>query len=94
MTKEYEVLEKSFIGGHILDAGEKIIYDGEAGSNLKLITGAVEIAGGGNDNGGGTSDLEVLRQQYEELFNEKPHFNTGAAKLSADIEARRKELGI
>lgn len=34
---QYKVLEKSFIGNRLVDAGEVIEFDGEAGPNLEAI---------------------------------------------------------
>jgi hypothetical protein len=34
---KYNVLEKSYIGGRIVEAGEVVEYEGEAGKNLELI---------------------------------------------------------
>ncbi|CAI2036418.1 Uncharacterised protein [Serratia liquefaciens] len=94
-TKMYRVTRKSFINGHLLEEGETIEYSGKAGDNLQLIDGDGNLLEEGGEGGGDDStNLETLRQQYEELFNEKPHFNTGAAKLQAAIDEKRKELGI
>lgn len=91
--KSYLVTRKSFIDGHLLEEGDIIKYAGKAGNNLQLLDddGKPVTA---NMPEGDSADLETLRQQYEELFNEKPHFNTGAAKLQAAIDEKRKELGI
>ncbi|MFV8981152.1 hypothetical protein [Serratia fonticola] len=90
--KSYLVTRKSFIDGHLLEEGDIIEYEGKAGNNLQLLVDGkpvtAEVLEGDN------ADLETLRQQYEELFNEKPHFNTGAAKLQAAIDEKRKELGV
>ncbi len=94
-TKMYRVTRKSFINGHLLEEGETIEYSGKAGDNLQLINGEghpLEEGGDGGDDD--STNLEKLRQQYEDLFNEKPHFNTGAAKLQAAIDEKRKELGV
>lgn len=92
--KMYRVTRKSFIDGRLLNAGEDIQYSGEHGDNLQPLDsdGNPIIATAAVQDGDG-ADLETLRQQYEELFNEKPHFNTGAAKLQAAIDEKRKELG-
>lgn len=90
-TKMYRVTRKSFINGHLLEEGETIEYSGKAGDNLQLIDGDGNLLEEGGDD---STNLEKLRQQYEELFNEKPHFNTGAAKLQAAIDEKRKELGV
>lgn len=95
----YLVLRKSFIDGALLEEGEEVEYSGIPGSALKLISGEspvielVEASATGIP-GSAPTDLETLRQQYEEIFNEKPHFNTGAAKLQAAIDEKRKELGV
>ncbi|HHQ5444790.1 TPA: hypothetical protein ACSQ41_003053 [Serratia marcescens] len=51
----------------------------------------LEEGGGDNDD---SAKLAALQQQYEEIFGVKPHHNAGVAKLTADIETKRKELGI
>lgn len=45
------------------------------------------------ESGAFSNDLNLLRQQYEELFNEKPG-NRTAETLSNAIAEKRKELGI
>lgn len=91
--KSYLVTRKSFIDGHLLEEGEIIEYAGKAGHNLQLLDGdgkPVKATMSESD----SADLETWRQRYEELFNEKPHFNTGVAKLQAAIDEKRKELGV
>lgn len=90
--KSYLVTRKSFIDGHLLEEGDIIEYAGKAGNNLQLLVDGKPVTAEALD--GDSADLETLRQQYEELFNEKPHFNTGAAKLQAAIDEKRKELGV
>lgn len=90
--KSYLVTRKSFIDGHLLEEGEIIEYAGKAGNNLQLLVDGKPVTAEALD--GDSANLETLRQQYEELFNEKPHFNTGAAKLQAAIDEKRKELGV
>ncbi|AVK37885.1 hypothetical protein [Morganella morganii] len=106
----YKVLKKSFINGRLLYPGEEIEFDGIAGSNLLLIeTGervmVNEDADTGDDNhsggtgasggdGGADNELTALQDQYQQLFGKKPHHNAGAEKLRADIDAKRKELGV
>lgn len=99
----YKVLKKSFINGRLLYPGEEVEFTGMAGSNLLLIeTGervvANEDANTGNDNhsgdGGSDNELTALQDQYQQLFGKKPHYNAGAEKLRADIDAKRKELGV
>ncbi len=92
--KMYRVTRKSFINGHLLEEGDTIEYGGKAGDNLQLIDGdgnLLEEGGGDSDDG---AKLAALQQQYEEIFGVKPHHNAGVAKLTADIETKRKELGI
>ncbi|MBW5406797.1 hypothetical protein FNH25_08105 [Morganella morganii] len=53
--------------------------------------GGTETSGG---DGGADNELTALQDQYQQLFGKKPHHNAGAEKLSADIDAKRKELGV
>lgn len=39
-------------------------------------------------------ELTKLREEYEALFNEKPHHNTKAENLREKIAEKRKELGL
>ncbi|MEL5392871.1 hypothetical protein [Serratia nevei] len=95
-TKMYRVTRKSFINGHLLEEGETIEYSGKAGDNLQLIDGNGNPITDGGVGGGQeeTANLEQLRQLYEEIFGTKPHHNAGVSKLTDDINAKRKELGI
>lgn len=45
-------------------------------------------------NGQGDEDLDKLREEYEGLFNEKPHFNFKAETLREKIAEKRRELGL
>ncbi|WP_261153900.1 hypothetical protein [Serratia ficaria] len=93
--KMYRVTRKSFINGHLLEEGETIEYSGKAGDNLQLIDGDGNLLEeGGEGDGDDTAKLAALQQQYEEIFGIKPHHNAGVTKLTADIDAKRKELGI
>lgn len=47
-----------------------------------------------NDGGAGSEDLDKLREEYEVLFNEKPHPNTGVKTLREKIAEKRNELGV
>jgi len=48
-----------------------------------------------NDGGnGGDDDLDKLREEYEVLFNEKPHHNAKAETLREKIADKRTELGV
>ncbi len=44
--------------------------------------------------GGADNELIALQDQYQQLFGKKPHHNAGAEKIRADIDAKRKELGV
>lgn len=50
--------------------------------------------GNSNDNTGADEELEKLREEYELLFNEKPHPNTGVKTLREKIAEKRAELGV
>ncbi|MCW1019170.1 hypothetical protein, partial [Streptococcus anginosus] len=39
-------------------------------------------------------ELDKLREEYELLFNEKPHHNAKAETLREKIADKRKELGV
>ena len=39
-------------------------------------------------------DLDKLREEYEALFNEKPHHNAKAETIREKIADKRKELGL
>ncbi|EHV2048388.1 hypothetical protein KZ126_001278 [Salmonella enterica] len=52
-------------------------------------------ADNGNDNPDSADDgLDKLREEYEFLFNEKPHHNTKAETLREKIADKRAELGV
>lgn len=53
--------------------------------------GGIGASGG---DGGADNELIALQDQYQQLFGKKPHHNAGAEKLRADIDAKRKELGV
>lgn len=50
--------------------------------------------GNNNENTGGDAELDKLREEYELLFNEKPHPNTGIKTLREKIAEKRAELGV
>lgn len=50
--------------------------------------------GNNNDNTGGDEDLDKLREEYELLFNDKPHPKTGVKTLREKIAEKRAELGV
>lgn len=45
-------------------------------------------------NEGVDDDLDKLREEYEALFNEKPHHNAKAETIREKIADKRKELGL
>lgn len=49
---------------------------------------------GGEGGNGADDDLEKLREEYELLFNEKPHPNTGVKTLREKIAEKRADLGV
>lgn len=50
--------------------------------------------GGNGGNGEGDEDLAELQQQYEELFQKKPHPSMKADTLRDKIAEKRQELGL
>lgn len=58
-----------------------------------VVAGA-PVKGPLNDAEGGSDDLDKLREEYAQLFNEKPHPNTGAKTLREKIAEKRAELGV
>ena len=48
----------------------------------------------GDGQPGSDDDLDKLREEYELLFNEKPHHNTSAKTLSEKIAEERQRLGV
>lgn len=69
-----------------IDAGNDN-HDGDNGGS----DGGTGASGG---DGGADNELIALQDQYQQLFGKKPHHNAGAEKLRADIDAKRKELGV
>lgn len=82
----------------LIETGERVAAD--EGTN----TGNDNHSGDGGGGEGGTgayggdggadNELAALQDQYQQLFGKKPHHNAGAEKLRADIDAKRKELGV
>ncbi|ENZ7720357.1 hypothetical protein NAK94_002516 [Klebsiella aerogenes] len=59
------------------------------------VANAVKQPGPLNDEGHGDDDaLDKLREEYELLFNEKPHHNTKPETLREKIAEKRKDLGV
>lgn len=105
---KYRVLRLSHIHNNLWPEGSEIEYEGEPGSALEPIndaakaekakvTGkaaeAVTSANPIND-AAEDGDLEKIREEYELLFNEKPHHNAKAETLREKIADKRKELGV
>lgn len=105
---KYRVLRLSHIHNNLWPEGSEIEYDGEPGSALEPIndaalaakakvTGkaaeAVTSAKTIND-AAEDGDLDKIREEYELLFNEKPHHNAKAETLREKIADKRKELGV
>ncbi|EQA0798701.1 hypothetical protein BU446_06720 [Escherichia coli] len=80
---KYRVLRLSHIHNNLWPEGSEIEYDGEPGSALEPINDAAE-----------DGDLDKIREEYELLFNEKPHHNAKAETLREKIADKRKELGV
>ncbi|WP_241723063.1 hypothetical protein [Raoultella sp. HC6] len=104
---KYRVLRLSHIHNNLWPEGAEVEYDGEPGTALEpLNDAAVEAkekakAGGSTvkankplNDAGADDDLDKLREEYELLFNEKPHHNTKADTLREKIAEKRKDLGV
>ncbi|HIH4317167.1 TPA: hypothetical protein ACYSBI_001097 [Morganella morganii] len=82
----------------VIETGERVAADEGTNTGNDNHSGD----GGGGDggtgasggNGGADNELIALQDQYQQLFGKKPHYNAGAEKLRADIDAKRKELGV
>lgn len=81
----------------LVETGERVTAneDTNAGNDNHSGDGSGEGGTGayGGD-GGADNELAALQDQYQQLFGKKPHHNAGAEKLRADIDAKRKELGV
>lgn len=105
---KYRVLRLSHIHNNLWPEGSEIEYDGEPGSALEPINDAAKAAKAkvtGKAAEAVTSanlikdavedgDLDKIREEYELLFNEKPHHNAKAETLREKIADKRKELGV
>ncbi|TBL50579.1 hypothetical protein EYY98_09080 [Obesumbacterium proteus] len=63
----------------------------------KVLSVEVPIPEGVNVNEGALSDdddMDKLREDYEALFNEKPHHKVKAETLREKIAQKRKDLGV
>lgn len=105
---KYRVMRLSHIYNNLWPEGSEIEYDGEPGSALEpindaakaaktkvtgkaaeVVTNATTINDTAED-----GDLDKIREEYEMLFNEKPHHNAKAETLREKIADKRKELGV
>lgn len=105
---KYRVLRLSHIHNNLWPEGSEIEYEGEPGSALEPINDAAKAAKAkvtGKAAETVTSakpindaveddDLDKIREEYELLFNEKPHHNAKAETLREKIADKRKELGV
>lgn len=100
---KYRVLRLSHIHNNLWPEGSEVEYDGEPGSALEPLNDAAKAA---KEKAGkkpfviteqpfivDDGALASLRQQYEDLFNEKPG-NMKAETLKSRIAEKRAELGI
>lgn len=107
---KYRILRLSFIGNQLLDEGAEVEYDGEPGTALEPLNDAAKAAKSKakhkgdfvaefpgkeplND-GGDDDELTKLKEEYELLFNEKPHHNAKAETIREKIADKRAELGV
>lgn len=107
---KYRVTRLSHIHNNLWPEGSEIEYDGEPGTALEPLNDAARsakakakhkgetpsvVAEPEPMNDAGADDvLDKLREEYELLFNEKPHHNTKAETLREKIAEKRAELGV
>lgn len=106
---KYRVLRLSHIHNQLWEEGSEVEYDGIPGSALEPLNDAakkakdkarggkapaVEVTGPEGGAQGNDADLDKLKEEYELLFNEKPHHNTKAETLREKIAEKRKDLGV
>lgn len=77
----------------LIETGERVVANEgtNAGDDNHSGDGGTGASGG---DGGADNELTALQDQYQQLLGKKPHHNAGAEKLRADIDAKRKELGV
>lgn len=81
----------------LIETGERVAAnEGANAGDDNHDDGANGDSGSGvlGGDGGASTELIALQDQYQQLFGKKPHHNAGAEKLRADIDAKRKELGV
>lgn len=76
----------------LIETGERVVAN--EGANTGSDNHDGDNGGSGGEGGGADAELTALQDQYQQLFGKKPHHNAGAEKLRADIDAKRKELGV
>ena len=76
----------------LIETGERVVAN--EGANTSSDNHDGDNGGSGGEGGGADAELTTLQDQYQQLFGKKPHHNAGAEKLRADIDAKRKELGV
>ncbi|HCE8948619.1 TPA: hypothetical protein NHT78_001699 [Morganella morganii] len=76
----------------LIETGERVAVN--EGTNAGNDNHDGDNGGSGGEGGGADAELTALQDQYQQLFGKKPHHNAGAEKLRADIDAKRKELGV
>ncbi|EJD6039052.1 hypothetical protein [Morganella morganii] len=80
----------------LIETGERVAVneDANTGNDNHSGDGGDGGTGASGGDGGADNELTALQDQYQQLFGKKPHHNAGAEKLRADIDAKRKELGV
>lgn len=92
---KYRVKERSFIDGKLYEPGEVVEFSGKAGKNLiPHKEGDVAAAEEKPQSSEELEELDQLRTTYEEMFGEKPHFNTKAETIREKIAEERQRLGV
>ena len=106
---KYRVLRLSHIHNQLWPEGSEVEYDGEPGTALEPLNDAAKAAKAkskhkgdfvaelpGKDplNDGDDDELTKLKEEYELLFNEKPHHNAKAETIREKIADKRAELGV
>lgn len=78
----------------LIETGERVVANEDANAGGDNHDGDNGGGDGGTGSSGADAELIALQDQYQQLFGKKPHHNAGAEKLRADIDAKRKELGV
>lgn len=106
---KYRVLRLSHIHNQLWPEGSEVEYDGEPGTALEPLNDAAksakakskhkgdfvaELPGKEPLNDGDDDELMKLKEEYELLFNEKPHHNAKAETIREKIADKRAELGV